>query len=132
MIFIKLLDEETGKCIEDWLVSIYRRWNYENNTGAVVCHLEYSKDSCNAFNSVIFEESLKYIIDKLQLGHDSDETSVCNLRIFYNVYKKIPVEEIMKILDASRQTTKIVYTLVPVVSLYSKHTYLSVCGIRIQ
>lgn len=32
-------DEETGRSIGQYKVAIRRRWNYENNVAAIICHV---------------------------------------------------------------------------------------------
>lgn len=33
------IDEETGCCVDNYRVSIRRRWNYENNVAAIVTYI---------------------------------------------------------------------------------------------
>ncbi|KAK5643599.1 hypothetical protein RI129_007444 [Pyrocoelia pectoralis] len=124
--------EETGKCVEDWSISIYRRWNYENNISAIVCHIDCSQNDADTIPIEVCRETLRYIIQKLQLGHENDATSICNLKIFYNVQKNISLEDVIDCINELKESITIIYLLVPVVSLYSEHTFLSVCGIRKQ
>lgn len=37
-------DEETGRCVSGFRVSIRRRWNYENNVSAIVCYVSAGKN----------------------------------------------------------------------------------------
>lgn len=80
----------------------------------------------------ICKEYLDYIVSKLQQGQETDALSVCNLKIFYSVKKQIPVQAILEILKDLCKLINLVYTLVPVTDLCTEHTYLSVCGVRIQ
>lgn len=125
------LDEETGKCIDDWSISIYRRWNYENNIAAIICHLDYSKEPGSPITIEICTAAFEYLMEKLQ-GHQTDKTSIISLKIFCNVQKRIPLDSITEILNEFKKSVMLVYTLVPVVNLYNENAYLSVCGIRIQ
>jgi hypothetical protein len=40
-------DEETGRCVSGFRVSIRRRWNYENNVSAVVCYVSTGENTLN-------------------------------------------------------------------------------------
>lgn len=129
--FTKFLVEETGKCIDDWSICIFRRWNYENNIAAIVCHIDNLDGSI--MNEAIFQETIDYVLYKLHQGHESDAMTLCALKIFYPINKMIPLEEIVRIMNDYQSTTNsLVYTIVPVLSLQSSHTYLSICGVRHQ
>lgn len=39
ILFYVILDEETGCCVDNYRVSIRRRWNYENNVAAIVTYI---------------------------------------------------------------------------------------------
>jgi hypothetical protein len=43
--FFFCTDEETGRCVSGFRVSIRRRWNYENNVSAVVCYVSTGKST---------------------------------------------------------------------------------------
>lgn len=124
--------EETGKCINDWSISIYRRWNYENNISAVVCHVDCPQDDSDTVPTEVYQETFRYVIQKLQLGHEGDITSICNLKIFYNVQKAISLTDVIGCIDEFKETITVIYLLVPVVGLYSERTFLSICGVRKQ
>lgn len=128
--FFLFLDEETGKCIDDWSICIFRRWNYENNIAAIVCQIENHEDSL--MNETIIKETIDYVLHKLQQGHESDTMSLRALKLFYPVNKRIPLDEIVRIMNDYQSTNSLVYTVVPVLSLQSPHTYLSICGVRYQ
>ncbi|CAH0560796.1 unnamed protein product [Brassicogethes aeneus] len=74
--------EERGKRIENFSISIYRRWNYENNIAALVCLVE-NQDDTEEVSKTVFVETLSYVIEKLQQGHENDEKSVYDLKVFY-------------------------------------------------
>lgn len=40
-----ILDEETGRSIGPYTISIRRRWNYENSCAAIVCYVSTGKYS---------------------------------------------------------------------------------------
>lgn len=122
--------EETGKCIDNWTISLYRRWNFENNTAAVVCHLEHPEDV--ELTQEIFMEVLTYSINKLMLGHEGDVNSLCAIKVFYPVKKGVSMEAFYDILKEVHESTGTVQTVIPVYLLQSPHTYLSICGIRNQ
>lgn len=131
--FIFYLDEETGKCVGDWSILIYRRWNYENNIAAVVCHVDNTGDEHSLLLTVeIFEETVKYALQKLQQGHENDSTSIYNLKIFYPLNKNVCVEEFLSVLDDLKESFCLVFTIVPVIGLKSENTYLSISGMRNQ
>lgn len=99
-----LSDEETGCTLENNLtISIRRRWNYENNTAAIVCNVSSSKDwnlyytfmrrsvsesdaASQAytsamkefeFNEETFIRVLKYTLNKLLEGYPPKDGSHC-------------------------------------------------------
>ncbi|KAB0799176.1 hypothetical protein PPYR_07056 [Photinus pyralis] len=124
--------EETGKCVNDWSISIYRRWNYENNISAVVCHVDCPQDETDTVPIEVYQETFRYVIQKLQLGHEGDSTSICNLKIFYNVQKAISLTDVIDCINEFEESITVIYLLVPVVGLYSEQTFLSICGVRKQ
>lgn len=129
------LDEETGKCLDEWSISIYRRWNYENNIAAVVCHVGTTTDdhAAHAFSAQVFEETVRYTLQKLQQGHENDSTSIYNLKIFYPLNKNIRIEdEFLAMLEGLKESFCLVFTVVPVIGLKSENTYLSISGVRNQ
>lgn len=133
LIFCVVLDEETGKCVGDWSILIYRRWNYENNIAAVVCHVDNSGENLEEpFSTEFFEEAVKYTMSKLQQGHENDTTSIYDLKIFYPLNKNINIEEFLAILEGLKESFCLVFTVVPVIGLKSENTYLSISGVRFQ
>lgn len=126
-----VLDEERGRCIESFAISIYRRWNYENNIAALVCLVE-SQDDVVELNETVFIETIGYVIEKLQQGHENDEKSVYDIKIFYPVDKRFEAEQFLRHLNTLKETMSVVYTFVPVVCLKNKNTYLSITGVRNQ
>lgn len=127
------LDEETGKCLDDWSILIYRRWNYENNIAAVVCHVcNTGDDHAFALSAQVFEETVKYTVHKLQQGHENDSTSIYHLKIFYPLNKNLCIEEFLAVLEGLKEAFCLVYTVVPVIGLKSQNTYLSISGVRNQ
>lgn len=128
-----IIDEETGKCMGDWSILIYRRWNYENNIAAVVCHVDNTGDDLAApFSTDVFEEAVKYAMHKLQQGHENDSTSIYDLKIFYPLNKNICIEEFLAILETLKESFCLVFTVVPVIGLKCENTYLSISGVRNQ
>ncbi|EFA02050.1 uncharacterized protein LOC663632 [Tribolium castaneum] len=120
--------EETGKCFQGYSISIYRRWNYENDIAAVVCYVHNTEET--ELSEDIFIETVDYVIQKLNQGHENDATSVYNLNIFYPRMKirTLNVDYLQKLAE----NIALVYTLVPVTYVKSEHTYLSICGVRNQ
>nr|CAH7744208.1 unnamed protein product [Callosobruchus chinensis] len=121
--------EERGKCVDNYSITIYRRWNAENNISAILCHVDHP-DSEAVFEERIFKEAMDYAIQKLKQDSE-DETSVMNVKIFYSVQKNLSSSIFKGYFDNSTfQDVTLSYTLVPVVSLKTKQTFLSICGIR--
>lgn len=123
--------EETGQCIQDWSISIFRRWNYENNIAAIVCHVD-NIESNTMLTAAIFRETLDYVLQKLNQAHEYDPNSICNLKIFYPVTKNVCTYSFISVLDEYRKTIALVHTIVPVVALSGKNSFLSICGVRTQ
>ncbi|KAK4886058.1 hypothetical protein RN001_002329 [Aquatica leii] len=123
--------EETGKCINICSVSIYRRCNYETNVSAIVSHVDSPLDLKLELSIELYTDVFNYILRKLQSGLEDLETSICNLKIFYNVQKEIVIKDIIDVLNELRENNSIVYVLVPAVDLYSEHTLLSISGVRL-
>ncbi|KAI4462631.1 hypothetical protein MML48_4g00020204 [Holotrichia oblita] len=124
--------EETGKCIENWSISIYRRWNYENNIAAIVCHVDHNEHTETKVTSGILKEAVSYVLTKLQQGHEYDPNSICCLKFFYSVKRDIPTQDLFDIIAEIRNTVQLAYTVIPVLALKSENTYLSICGVRNQ
>lgn len=127
-----LSDEETGKCLDQWSVLIYRRWNYENNIAAVVCHVDNTGGDTTSLSADVFRESVSYTLQKLDQGHENDSTSIYDLKIFYPLNKNVCIEEFLAILENLKELFCLVFTIVPVIGLKSEQTYLSMSGIRNQ
>lgn len=129
-LFFLIVDEETGKCIEDWSISIYRRWNYENNIASIVCHVENLEDK--NLDLEIFRETIDYVLHKLQQGHEYDPMSLCALKIFFPVHKNVCINDFVEILTEFQKSTLLVFTIVPAISLSNSNSYVSICGVRHQ
>lgn len=80
----------------------------------------------------IFAETMDYTIQKLKQGHEDDATSIFNIKIFYSVTKDIQCDLFNSYFEDFAKSLPVSYTLVPVVSLKNRRTYLSICGIRFQ
>ncbi|CAG9835836.1 unnamed protein product [Diabrotica balteata] len=122
--------EERGKCVDNFSISIYRRWNYENDLSTILCRVSHQEDEAT-LELPIFTEAIEYTLQKLQQGFDG-QNSVISLKIFYSVTKNIDPNFILQYFDNFTKDLSLSYTLVPVVSLKSKQTFLSICGIRMQ
>lgn len=120
-----------------------RRWNYENNTATIVCHLDptenvlnncsnQTKSYCNSISLDIFKETLSYSLYKLKQGHKSNLSSLCLLKIFYSTSKDVDFELLIRVLEEMINDAPVTYTVVPVDAINSSHTVLSICGIRMQ
>jgi diphthine-ammonia ligase len=119
--------EETGKCIEGYSISIYRRWNYENDIAALVCYVDNPEET--ELTEDIFRATVDYVVQKMKQGHEND-ASVYNLTIFYPRMKIRGLK--IEYLQRLAENMALVYTLVPVTYVKSEHTYLSICGVRNQ
>ncbi|XP_050307729.1 uncharacterized protein LOC126744389 isoform X1 [Anthonomus grandis grandis] len=121
--------EERGKCIDDFSISLYRRVNYDRNVAAVVCRVESIKTELDL---TVFEEALKYSIEKLKQNDDNQSACAYNLKIFFSVLK---VEDVCPLINVVQKTVcepELVYTFIPVVKLKNTSTFLSIVGIKIQ
>nr|CAD7260850.1 unnamed protein product [Timema shepardi] len=122
-------------------VSIRRRWNYENNVSAVVC---YVSTGTSTSTSAMTEEGKEPLSPHHMTDEDLSEvlcytlskllrkvppTTVCNLRVFFQVGKGIVPHRIQNVLNKA-EGFNIVHTIVPVVHLHNPHTFLSLCGVR--
>lgn len=122
------LDEETGKRVDGYSISIYRRWNYENDIAAVVCYV--SNETELELEEQIFNESVAYAIQKLSQGHDNNENSIFGLTIFYS---RIKIKDLkLDYLEKLSNDMSLVYTLIPIDYVNDRLTYLSICGVRHQ
>lgn len=124
-------DEETGQCVQDWSISIFRRWNYENNIATILCHVS-NTDANTVLSAAIFRETIEYVLQKLNHGHEYDPKTICSVKVFYPVNKNICAYSFVSILEEFRRTVPVVHTIVPVVALHHKNTFLSICGVRTQ
>ncbi|XP_056636128.1 uncharacterized protein LOC130444855 isoform X2 [Diorhabda sublineata] len=120
--------EERGKFVDNFSISIYRRWNHENNISTILCRISHPDEDA-IIKLSIFKEAIDYTIQKLQQGYESD-TSVINLKIFYSVTKNIDLKVILECIENTKKHISLSYTLVPVISLKNKQIFLSICGIR--
>ncbi|KAJ8947693.1 hypothetical protein NQ318_001531 [Aromia moschata] len=123
--------EERGKCVNDYSISIYRRWNYENNVSAIHCRVAHPETEAD-FDNKVFVEAMDYTIQKLRQGHEDDTTSIFNIKIFYSVTKNLDPSIFISYFEDFMKDILLSYTLVPVVSLKNKQTFLSISGVRIQ
>lgn len=122
------LDEETGKCVDDYTISIRRRWNYENVVAAIVCHLSHAEENVNLSPDII-QEVVTYTLMKLNQNYEMN-VSVDYLRIFYPLNRNIDVAMLYSVLSELRESYNFVYTIVPVLSLQDSSIVLSICGVR--
>lgn len=115
--------------MEDYTISIRRRWNYENNVAAIVCHLSHSNLETETLTEELCKEVLTYTLSKLNQNYDTN-ISVDYLRIFYPVNRNIDVETLFSVLTELRASFNFVYTVIPVCSLQDITILLSICGVR--
>lgn len=108
---------------------MYRRWNHENNITAILCRVDHPETE-TVFQSHIFKEAMDYSIQKLKQGREDDQTSIINLKVFYSVSKKIESTNLQEYFENYTKDFELSYTLVPVMSLRNKRSFLSICGIR--
>lgn len=123
-------DEERGKCIDDYSISIYRRWNHENNITAILCRVDHPETEI-IFQNHVFKEAMDYAIQKLKQGNEDDATSIINLKIFYSVAKNIESSYFLDYFENHTKDLELSYTFVPVLSLRNKQTFLSICGVKL-
>ncbi|CAG2063915.1 unnamed protein product [Timema podura] len=72
-------------------------------------------------------EVLCYTLSKLL--RKVPPTTVCNLRVFFQVGKGIGPHRIQNVLNKA-EGFNIIHTIVPVVQLHNSHTFMSICGVR--
>ncbi|XP_044748172.1 diphthine--ammonia ligase [Coccinella septempunctata] len=126
--------EETGRCIENanWSISIFKRWNPEDNIVAIVCHLEKTIPSEESIlNRNIFVDVIDYALQKLDFAKENFK-AVHNLKIFYPTMKDVDSNEFFDYLDDLRNEISLTYTFVPVMYCKDQNTYLSICGTRTE
>ncbi|CAH0393653.1 unnamed protein product [Bemisia tabaci] len=135
--------EETGCCINDYRISIRRRWNYENTVATVVCYVStgssvsnpgVSKSSTSESNLLpISEEDLekiiRYAIGKLLQGDQTPTDSVLSLRIFYRIDKSLELAQILEVVSQIKEF-KISSSVIPVCHLHHPNTFLSIIVIK--
>lgn len=127
------VDEETGRCIENanWSISIFKRWNPEDNIVAIVCNLEKTCPSEESLlNREVFVELIDYALQKLDQANEKKAGHY--LKIFYPTNKNVDSSEYFDYLDDLRNNISLTYTFVPVVSCKDENTYLSICGTRTE
>ncbi|KAF5289904.1 hypothetical protein FQR65_LT11715 [Abscondita terminalis] len=122
--------EETGKAVEDWSVFIYRRCYYDSNVSAVLSYIDTLQDRNVELPLEVLREIFSYVMNKLQSGLEDNETSICNLKIFYTV-RNVVITNLIQVLDELRKNYSIVYVLIPVIGLRTERTLLSISGMRL-
>lgn len=126
-----VLDEERGKTIDNYPISIYRRWNKENKITTVLCRIDHPEGDCS-FSDTVFEEAMNYTIQKLNQDHEKDSSSIIDLKIFYSITKNVESSLFVNYFeDIITKDLALSYTLVPVILLRNQHTFVSICGVRI-
>lgn len=139
--------EETGCCVDNYRVSIRRRWNYENNVAAIVTYI--SSGSCTSLSAITdsletstesisaigLEEAFRYSLKRLLRGEPTSTPTdaICSLRIFYKVsqdQKPICRQLINATLNNLRVEYRIVATVIPVLHLHHPNTFVSICALR--
>lgn len=69
LFYVLFIDEETGCTLSDYTISSRRRWNYENNCAAIVCHVSrsvpISSTQSNFLSNDAMFEILDYTVSKL-------------------------------------------------------------------
>ncbi|CAH1106414.1 unnamed protein product [Psylliodes chrysocephalus] len=122
--------EEKGKCVDNFSISIFRRWNHENHLSAILCTV-INPDENAVCEPAIIHQALDYTIQKLLLGFE-DEKSIISLNIFYTTKKNIHEKDILNYFKNETKNVVLSYTFIPVMSLNSNQTFLSICGVRLS
>lgn len=132
--------EETGECIDSWSISTYRRWNYENDAAAIVCHVATSSISDSETTPAhIFAQAVTFTLNRLRQPHagelsnanSNEETnsSVCALRVYYRYCETTaPLDEYESFL----RNFDVVFSLVPARALATPSCRLSLVGTRLH
>ncbi|XP_050540996.1 uncharacterized protein LOC126905392 [Daktulosphaira vitifoliae] len=140
--------EETGCCVDNYRVSIRRRWNYENNVAAIVTYIssgsctsllainDFTETSSEVISATGLEEAFRYSLKRLLRGEPTSTPTdaICSLRIFYKVSceQKPPIYR--QLINSTLKTLKtefhIVATVVPVLHLHHPNTFVSIYALR--
>ncbi|XP_063230260.1 uncharacterized protein LOC134535177 [Bacillus rossius redtenbacheri] len=121
--------EETGCCIDDYRVSIRRRWNYEHTVSAVVCHVSTGSgpEGGAGMTDDQLSQVLCYALGKLL--RKAPPATACHLRVFCRAGAAVGPERVHAVL-ARAEGFNIAHTVLPVRCLPRPRAFLSVCGVR--
>lgn len=75
---------------------------------------------------------MDYTLEKLKQGHEDDVTSIFSIKIFYSVTKNLDSALFIDYFEEFTKDIFLSYTLIPVIFLKNRQTFLSICGLRIQ
>ncbi|KAG5681606.1 hypothetical protein PVAND_011022 [Polypedilum vanderplanki] len=149
--------EETGCSINNqYVLSIRRRWNYENNCASIICYVStgqttsstkltdltdevkrHHDELTNQFNQSHIIEVMKYVLGKIMQDYPTNTENIPAVffRVFYQVSQTTPspANLIIKTLQAFKESTKtanIGFTVIPACYLQNFSTFISICGVR--
>lgn len=130
--------EETGECIDNWSISTYRRWNYENDAAAIVCHVANSSISDSEPTPAhIFAQAVTFTLTRLrqptvaELSNSNEDSnhSVCALRVYYRYGETTaPLDEYESFL----RNFDVLFSLIPARALATPSCRLSLVGTRLH
>lgn len=98
----------------------------------MVCHIDNMENQDACLPESVFNAALEYSLHKLQQGYEEDNTSIYNIKIFYPLKKNILVNNFINKIEDIKKSLRLVFTIIPVICLNSKHTFLSISGVRNQ
>ncbi|CRK99013.1 CLUMA_CG012131, isoform A [Clunio marinus] len=147
--------EETGCSVgNQYVISIRRRWNYENNCAAIICYVSTGQTSSStkltdmtdemkqrhetlmtSLNESHLDEIMQYNLSKIMQGYPKTTENVpaIHFRIFYQVMNPSPANLIIKTMKSFKDATKtanIAFTVIPSCYLQNYGTFISICGVR--
>lgn len=138
--------EETGRTMDNFSVSLTKRWNVEVNCSALIAHISILKSPgtvpstarINQPSKDILRDVFSYVAMKMKYEDDDDNENIrkhvsINLQIFYNQAIFTGLTDLFEILSQTSKADEdleIVYTVVPVKGFESLSTLFSVIGNR--
>lgn len=149
--------EETGCSINNqYVLSLRRRWNYENNCAAVICYVSTGQTTSSTKLTDLIEEwkqyhecltkqltqthlleIMKYVLNKIMQGYPTNNENIpgIHFRIFYQVTPSFPplanlIISSLTLFKESTKTARIAFTVIPACYLHNFGTFISICGVR--
>ncbi|XP_063697230.1 uncharacterized protein LOC134828168 [Culicoides brevitarsis] len=126
--------EETGCSIDNFTVSLKRRWNYESECSSGICTIgNYSTGQTSDMSEEQLLQVFDYFIRKMcpDVLHANNEIHTLYIRIFYHVsHTPLFLRDVLDKLHNERINIKLAITLVPVCGFQSNFDIISMTAIR--